>query len=260
MATLTAESLSQDRRFHLLPYGVSSARQRNTRQTLSNGQKIHLLNYYPFDAPRGTIAIDYTSPQSAELNAINYTQRRIPFVMGTTVGNRDAVEQAVRNSDVSAVIAPNMAIEVVELQDELANLRASSPDHFQDWHMAILESHQSSKVDANGIPIVSGTAIALRETFLQLGAVMDDEIVSIRDKEEQIQIGIQNLDAHGYHCVDLTGPNGETRIFATLIEGRQPYAEGTLAAASFSAKRTQEGSRGEVYTMSDVVRDLRRAA
>lgn len=255
MATLTAEALSRDDRFYLLPFAISSARQRSTSKTLSGGQRIDLLNYYPFEVPKGTIAVDYTTSQSAELNAINYTRRGIPFVMGTTVRNFEVFREMVRHSDISAVIAPNMATPVVELQDALANLLKTSPNYFANWHMTIWESHQDSKVDLDGNPIVSGTAIALREAFERLGAVMDDEIDSIRNRDQQRQLGIQNLDAHAYHCVKLVGPNGEKRQFTTHIEGREPYVDLTLESIPFLARKIKEGARGEIYTAIDVIKE-----
>lgn len=254
MATLTAEALTQDERFHLLPFAITSARQQNNSQTLSSGQRIDLLNYYPFEVPTGTIAIDYTTPQSAELNAINYTQRGIPFVMGTTVRDFEAIGEMVRNSAISAVIAPNMAASVVEIQDELNRLMETSPNHFQGWHMTIRESHQAAKRD------VSGTAKAFQAQLERIGAVMYGEIESVREPERQRQLGIQSLDGHAYHWITLTSSTGETREFRTAIEGRQPYVEGTLMAVRFLARRMNDGSRGEVFTMSDVVEDLRRVA
>ncbi|EKE13199.1 MAG: dihydrodipicolinate reductase [uncultured bacterium] len=121
--------------------------------------------------------------------------------------------------------------------------------------MTIRESHQDSKVDVDGNPIVSGTAIALRETFKRLGAVMDGEIDSVRNRGMQRQLGIQNLDAHGYHWVNLTSPNGEKREFTTQIEGREPYVDLTLESIPFLARKIKEGTRGEIYTPVDVIKE-----
>lgn len=251
MATLVAEALTQDEHFSLSPIGITSARHRQTSQTFGENQRVNLVDYCPFDLGRGTIVVDYTTPQSAETNAISYTHLRIPFVMGTTGGNREAIEDLVRNSEISAVIAPNMAVSVIEVQDEFNGLIGTSPDHFRDWHMTIRESHQAAKRD------VSGTARAFQAQLERLGAVMDGEIESIRDPERQRELGIQTLDGHAYHWITLTSPTGETREFRTAIEGRQPYIEGSLMAVRFLARKMREGSRGEVFTMSDVIRDRR---
>ncbi len=249
MATLIAEALARDEHYDLLPVAMTSARHRRTSHVLNNNQRVNLVDYCPFDLPRGTIAVDYTIPRSAETNAISYTHLRIPFVMGTTGGNREAIENMVRNSEISAVIAPNMAASVVEIQDELNRLLETSPNHFQGWHMTIRESHQATKRD------VSGTARAFQSQLERLGAVMDYEIESIRDPEIQRQLGIQNLEGHGYHWVNLTGPNGEKREFTTQIEGRHPYIEMTLDSIGFLKRKTIEGSHGEIFTASDVIQD-----
>lgn len=254
MATLVAEALAGDKHYNLLPVAMTSARHKWTSQVLDGSHRINLVDYCPFDIKRGTIAVDYTTPRSAETNAISYTHLRVPFVMGTTGGNRLAIENMVRNSEISAVIAPNMAAAVVEVQDELARLIETSSNHFQGWHMTIRESHQAAKRD------VSGTAKAFQAQLEGLGAVMDGEIESVREPERQRQLGIQSLDGHAYHWITLTSSTGETREFRTAIEGRQPYVDGTLMAVRFLARRMNDGSRGEVFTMSDVVEDLRRVA
>ena len=253
MATLVAAALAEREDFELLPIAMTSARHRRTHLDFDN-RRVHLVDYCPFDVRPGTIAVDFTTPQSAATNVISYTHLRVPFVMGTTGGDRQQIEDLVRHSEISAVVAPNMAVEVVSLQDELQGLLETNPEAFQGWSMTIRESHQATKRD------VSGTARALQAQLERLGAIMEGEIESIRDPEVQSQLGIQNLDGHAYHWIILTSPQGEIREFRTAIEGRQPYVEGTLAAIRFLARQTRNGSRGEVHTMSDVVRDLRRVA
>lgn len=264
MATLIAGSLERDGNFWLHHIGLSS--ERHFGETLEfSGRRIQLTQpdrwpifftepRWPYDMRGGMIAVDFTTPESALTNAQFYTTRRLPFVMGTTSPHREQIEKLVRNSEISAVIAPNMAIEVVELQDKFTQLAETSPHAFQGWHTTIRESHQAAKRD------VSGTAKAFQAQLERLSAIMDGEIESIRDPQTQRQLEIQNIDGHAYHWIELTGPNGETEHFTTAIEGRQPYVEGTLMAVRFLARRMKEGSRGEVFTMSDVIRERREVA
>lgn len=251
MATLVVEGLVHSPELQLLPYAITSAREKQPFQEIA-GQRIPLLNYCPLDQVPGTIAVDFTTSGSSTVNVINYTQLGIPFVMGTTGGNRQEMEHMVRNSKISAVIAPNMAISVVEIQDELDRLFQTSPDCFDGWHMTISESHQASKRD------VSGTAIAFRSQLEKLGAVMEEEIESVRSPERQRELGIRNVDGHAYHWIVLTSPGGDTKEYRTQIEGRQSYVEGTLMAIRFLERRIKGGSHGEVFTMSDVLKDQRR--
>lgn len=252
MATLVAEALAGDEQFTLLPVARTSHMHRHDGNLVFNNQEVRLVDYCsPQDLPPGSIAADFTTGDSAAINAISYTRFSLPFVMGTTGGDREEIEKLVRESKISAVIAPNMAVSVIEVQDELNRLLDTSPNHFQGWHMIIRESHQAAKRD------VSGTAIAFQTQLERLGAIMDGEIESIRDPEVQRQLGIQNLDGHAYHWITLTNPTGETKEFRTSIEGRQPYVEGTLMAISFLSRKISEGSRGEIFTMSDVIREAK---
>lgn len=254
MATLVAEAVSQESHYPLLDVAMTSARHRRTTQILNGNQRVNLIDYCPFDLTPGTIAIDYTSPRSAETNAISYTHLRVPFVMGTTGGNRDAIEQAVRESNISAVIAPNMCMDVVARQMRIDEIGQLNPDFFMGSRVRIRESHQKTKRD------VSGTALALKAQFESLGAEVAP-IESIRDTEFQKSIGIPDPDAgHGYHWVWVTNPEGEQIYrFQTRINGRQPYVDGTLAALDFLSRKMREGSRGEVFTMRDVVAERRAA-
>lgn len=248
MATLVAEALAANGEFELLTQAMASPRRLHERVKVGL-QNLVFIDSCPNDLRPGTIAVDFTRPETAELNAEHYLWAGVPFVMGTTGGDREEMERVVRNSKISAVIAPNMAVSIVQVQDEIAELLETSPGIFSGWDMRIVESHQAAKAD------VSGTARAFQAQLERLGAVMDGEIVSIRDPQTQRDLGIQNLDGHGYHWITLTSPTSETRRFATAVEGRQPYVKGTLMAVRFLARKMRESSRGEVFTMSDVIRE-----
>lgn len=252
MATLVAEELARNEGYELLPFAMTSKRHRTETIQLGN-QRVKLNDYVPFDIRQrtGAIAVDYSTPQTANSNALEYTLLRLPFVMGTTGGNREELEALVRRSPVSVVIAPNMAVEVVTIQDELNAMLVNTPEAFEGWNLTIRESHQATKKD------VSGTAVAFQRQLEALGATMDGKIESIRDPQAQRELGIQSLDGHAYHWITLTSPDGDTRQFRTSIEGRQVYIAGTLMAIDFLNQRMKEGSRGEVFTMSDVIRGRR---
>jgi len=261
MATLVAKELAEDERFHLLPFAITSARQRNVSQTLSNGQRIDLLNYYPFDVPHGTLVVDFTTPQSAEINTLNYTQLGIPFVMGTTGGNRVAIEDLIRNSNISAVLAPNMNVEIVERQIEIDKMASSNPRIFEGAIVQIDEIHQPSKVD------ISGTAISFRNQYEKHGATLGGHIESIRDdpSSPRVQEAFAGITpdpqrGYAYHRVIVTGKNGNhIHDFETRVIGREVYVVGTLLAVMFLAEKIREGSHGEIFTMRDVVEERRTA-
>jgi len=54
------------------------------------------------------ICIDYTHPTAVNSNAEFYIKHGIPFVMGTTGGDRNQLLQSVKEAKLFTVIAPNM--------------------------------------------------------------------------------------------------------------------------------------------------------
>ena len=54
------------------------------------------------------VCIDYTHPDSVNSNADFYIKHGIPFVMGTTGGDRDKLMHDVKAANLHSVIAPNM--------------------------------------------------------------------------------------------------------------------------------------------------------
>lgn len=60
----------------------------------------------------GLICVDFTHPSAVNSNAEFYIRHRIPYVMGTTGGDREKMMRDVKNAGLYAVIAPNMAKQV----------------------------------------------------------------------------------------------------------------------------------------------------
>ena len=65
------------------------------------------------------VCVDFTHPTAVNANAEWYAAESLPFVMGTTGGDRDALTATTAASGVYAVIAPNMAKQIVALQAAL---------------------------------------------------------------------------------------------------------------------------------------------
>ena len=62
------------------------------------------------------ISVDYTHPSAVNDNARFYCNHNLPFVMGTTGGDRLQLKRSVKDSDTIAIIAPNMAKQIVGFQ------------------------------------------------------------------------------------------------------------------------------------------------
>ena len=96
------------------------------------------------------VCIDFTHPSAVNSNAEWYAAHGLPFVMGTTGGDRDELQRVTRESGVYAVIAPNMAKQIVALQAALEQMARDFPGSFDGYSLAVVESHQATKADTSG--------------------------------------------------------------------------------------------------------------
>lgn len=200
------------------------------------------------------IVIDYTHPAAVNANAEFYVKNRIPFVMGTTGGDRDALAETVRNSDIPAVIAPNMAKQIVGFQAMLEYAAKTFPGLFHGYVLKVAESHQQMKADT------SGTAKAVVGCFNALGTDFDvGQIEKIRDprvQETEWKIPREHLDGHGWHTYTLTAPDGSALFeFRHNINGRDIYVSGTFDAVVYLKQTLSDPDQTrKLFTMVDVLR------
>jgi 4-hydroxy-tetrahydrodipicolinate reductase len=173
--------------------------------------------------------------------------------MGTTGGDRAELYDTVTKSSISAVIAPNMAQQIVGLQAMLAYGAENFPDLFEGYTMEVRESHQQGKADT------SGTAKEIVGYFNAMGvAFSEDQITKERNPAVQQELwGIPEefLGGHGWHTYTLTSPDG-TAIFQLQhnVNGREIYAAGTLKAIRYLDRKVKDGSQGRVFSMIDVLK------
>lgn len=201
---------------------------------------------------KSLIIIDFTHPTAVNPNVDIYTERKCPFVMGTTGGDRAKMMKVTTDSETYAVIAPNMCKQIVAFQATMARMASDFPNAFGGYKMTLVESHQSTKADT------SGTAKAMVESFNQLGVdpFSVDEIQKIRDPEEQERFGVpkEHLNGHAWHTYTLTSSDGSVEFqFKHNVCGRRTYAEGVVDAVQFLAEKVQTGSKKRVFNMIDVL-------
>jgi 4-hydroxy-tetrahydrodipicolinate reductase len=206
-----------------------------------------------FSGKENLILVDYSQPDVVNMNAELYCKCKIPFVMGTTGGDRKKLEEVVKNSEISAVIAPNMAKQIVGFQAMMQSAAENFPDLFKDYTLEIVESHQQGKKDT------SGTAKAMVSYFSKLGVLFPEEpIKMIRNPEEQKALGIpeEYLSGHGWHTYTLKSKDETVKFqFTHNVNGRDIYALGTLDAIRFlHNKFYKNGIKGKVYSMIDVLK------
>lgn len=259
MASLVAEEITTQQDFELFSIALSSPRH-NGESLLVRDREVNLWSTsYPESWRHigwrniirdGSIAIDFTTPDACVRNARLYVEMHLPFVMGTSGGDRQQMEDVVRISRTCAVIAANMDPQIIRQQIDIDEFAEANPEIFRGATVEITESHQKTKRD------VSGTAIAFRTQFERYGALPNGRITSIRDTEVQESLGIPNPDSgHAYHWVEVKTPSGEVIYqFNTAVSGRTSYVEGTLLAAQFLSRQIASGAEGQVFTMRDVLK------
>lgn len=216
------------------------------------GEKVDSLISYEGET---FYAVDFTHPDAINGNVEFYCKRKIPFVLGTTGGNRDRLAEIVAQSDICAVIAPNMASQIVAFQAMMEYAAKNFPGAFEGFNLFISESHQEGKADT------SGTAKAIAKCFEGLGIPFHfenkEQFQMIRKPARQSILGVpaQYLGGHGWHDYSLATEDGTMQFkFVHNVNGRKPYAVGTLKALAFLEKKTKAGEKGKVFSMIDVLK------
>lgn len=204
------------------------------------------------------MAIDYTHPTAVNDNGRFYVQHQIPFVMGTTGGDREQLLSDVQDS-ITCVIAPNMGKQIVAMQAALEDLGNKFPGAFAGYTLSVVESHQKTKADT------SGTAKAVIDSIKVLSADKAfnyDNIDMIRNDEESVSVlGVPDtaLKGHAFHTYTLTSPDKSVQFeLKHNVVGRTVYAEGTADAIKFLVRKLKtRGSdeKSRVYTMIDVLKE-----
>jgi len=260
VAVMLTRHIVADERFELVPYSLTGPEITVSEHSVA-GVTVNLVR--PEDkesrlaeikaAHADFISVDFTHPTAVNENADFYCRHGLPFVMGTTGGDRQALIQTVENSNNLAVIAPNMAKQIVGFQAMLEFAAENFPGLFSGYNLAVRESHQQGKADT------SGTAKAVVKSFNDLGVDFTTEQIEMeRDPaSQQKQWGIPPayLGGHGWHTYTLLSPDETVRFeFTHNINGREVYAYGTLDALVFLAGKIKEGVAGKVYSMVDVLK------
>jgi 4-hydroxy-tetrahydrodipicolinate reductase len=259
MAENVARHVLADGRFELAPYSLTGPEIQATEHTVET-VSVRLVKPDEREQAIGEItqeqgvflSVDYSHPSAVNANAEFYCKHQLPFVMGTTGGDRSQLEETVRASSIAAVIAPNMAKQIVGFQAMMEYGAQTFPDLFDGYTLEIKESHQKGKADT------SGTAKAMVRYFNQMGLdFSEDQIVKVRDPEIQSsQWGIPQayLAGHGWHTYALISGDETVRFeFSHNVNGRDVYAKGTIDALVYLDAKVSEGNPGTVYSMIDVL-------
>jgi len=260
MATIFVQRALTDPGFDVISYSLTGPEIEDATCTVADmtfelihpqdrQQKMDML----LDEMGTFISIDYTHPSAVNDNAGFYCRNDLPFVMGTTGGDRQLLEEAVRGSHTAAVIAPNMAKQIVGLQAMMDYAAKTFPGLFTGFTLSVKESHQKGKADT------SGTAKAMVGYFNTMGVPFTaEQIVMERDPARQTKvwrIPEAYLGGHGWHTYTLDSADRTVHFeFTHNVNGRDVYALGTLDAVKYLSAKIAAGARGTVFNMIDVLK------
>jgi 4-hydroxy-tetrahydrodipicolinate reductase len=262
MAAIVAGQVLSDSRFELIPFSLTGADIAFSEYQLGN-VSIRLIHPDSRDAAIGDIVkqypgiilVDYTHPSAVNANALFYARHHLPFVMGTTGGDRKTLEKTVMDSETTAVIAPNMAKQIVGLQAMLEYGAAHFPDLYKGYSLKVRESHQHGKADT------SGTAKAIVGYFNRMGIPFTEKDIQMERSPDaqRKEWGIPDayIGGHGWHTYTLTSEDQTVTFeFTHNVNGRDVYALGTLDAVVYLHAKISQGIQGRVFSMIDVLQGV----
>lgn len=176
--------------FELVPYTLANSEVATVQKTIAvGGKQVETVGPERRDAVIAEVKqrypqlvmVDYTMPDVVNEMASFYIKHKIPFVMGTTGGDRAKLTKDVQDAKLYAVIAPNMGKQIVAFQAMFEHAAATFPGAFAGYKLRVIESHQSTKKDT------SGTAKAVVASLNDLGLHFDvSQIELVREPKEQV--------------------------------------------------------------------------
>ncbi|HSQ42928.1 MAG TPA: dihydrodipicolinate reductase [Fibrobacteraceae bacterium] len=259
MARMVAET-ALERGLELVPYSLTGEDIRDAFAEMP-GHKIQLLRpsqrentiEVVLSAYPDLVAVDYTHPSAVNANAEFYVKHGIPFVMGTTGGDRAALQSTANHTKAPCVIAPNMAKQIVAFQAMMEYAATQFPGVFSGYRLSVVESHQKTKADT------SGTAKAVVSLLNRMGAgpLAEEQIEKVRQEPEQLtRMGVPQefLGGHAFHTYALDSADSSVHFeFRHNVCGRKVYAQGTVDAVLFLGRMQEKHVPPRCYSMIDVL-------
>ncbi len=191
------------------------------------------------------VAIEFTTPQTAEQNVLAAWEENIPVVSGTTAwleGLERLRSRLTANGSQLLFWTSNFSLGVnlfFRLNKQLAELMKP----YEQYTPAITEIHHIHKLDAP-----SGTAVTLAAPLLSppLGGRC-----AASDPYEGLITSIREGEVPGTHIVEWDSAVDKITI-THEAKSREGFALGAVIAAEFLARKKAEGAIG-FFTMEDLL-------
>ncbi len=177
------------------------------------------------------VAIEFTTPQTAETNVRRAWEQGVPVVCGTTGWDAQALIVESRKSKVESgkemlIWSSNFSVGV-NIFFELNKWLAEVIRNYPQYQPHIYEEHHIHKLDKP-----SGTAKTLRNDILSVAAPLNGD-ASLNDVPIE---SVREGEIPGNHSVIWDSPE-DTIVISHMAKGREGFALGAvLAAESLNAK------------------------
>ncbi len=201
---------------------------------------------------RPDVLVDFTVAEAAVENVKAAGEAKVPIVVGTTGFSnkqREEMEKTIKDSDIPAIIAPNMSLGV----NTFFKLIKDVAEKLDDYDMELIEAHHNQKIDAP-----SGTALTAAQIAAEASDKDFENVAKFgRSKGEhgersEEEIGIHAIragDIAGEHKFIFAGPSERLEL-VHKAQSRQAFASGVMKAIRFI---TEKGEPGTVLDMQDVL-------
>ena len=164
------------------------------------------------------VAIEFTTPQTAEQNIRNAWAAGVPVVSGTT--GWDAEKLMAEKNTPGLVWKSNFSVGV-NIFFDLNKWLAERLKQYPQYHPHIYEEHHIHKLDKP-----SGTAKTLRNDILSVAAPLNGD-ASLNDVPIE---SVREGEIPGNHSVIWDSPE-DTIVISHMAKGREGFALGAVIAA-----------------------------
>src|SRR3989344_3461630 len=219
MASEVVKQVLKSEGFELVPYALTGSDVNASSIKVGNLEialvKPEAREDFIASIQKPEISVDYTHPSAVNSNADFYCRHNLPFVMGTTGGDRTALEQRVKDSEIVA-------------------------------------SHQKGKADTSG---TAKAMVGYFNTLGIPFSVEQIRMIRDPQQQVAMGVPEEALTGHGWHTYTLKSKEGSVLFrFIHNVNGREVYAAGTIDAIRYLSEKIAVGEKGKVYSMMDVLK------